>query len=69
MYAVPAPGQVTGVTAAEAGRHSADVSWTAPATGGPVTSYKITPYIGVDRADADDDLRLAARDEHDGQRA
>ena len=46
MYAVPAPGQVTGVTAAEAGQHSADVSWTAPATGGPVTSYKITPYIG-----------------------
>jgi N,N-dimethylformamidase beta subunit-like, C-terminal/Domain of unknown function (DUF4082)/Fibronectin type III domain len=46
LYAVPAPGQVTGVTAAEAGQHSADVSWTAPATGGPVTSYKITPYIG-----------------------
>jgi hypothetical protein len=46
MYAVPAPGQVTGATAAEAGQHSADVSWTAPATGGPVTSYKITPYVG-----------------------
>jgi hypothetical protein len=46
MYAVPAPGQVTGVTAAEAGQHSADVSWSAPASGGPVTSYKITPYIG-----------------------
>ena len=46
MYAVPAPGQVTGVTAVEAGQHSADVSWTAPASGGPVTSYKITPYVG-----------------------
>ena len=46
MYAIPTPGQVTGVTAAEAGQHSADVSWTAPASGGPVTSYKITPYIG-----------------------
>ena len=45
-YAVPAPGQVTGATAVEAGQHSADVSWTAPATGGPVTSYKITPYVG-----------------------
>ena len=45
-YAVPPPGQVTGVTAVEAGQHSADVSWTAPSTGGPVTSYKITPYVG-----------------------
>jgi hypothetical protein len=46
MYAVPAPGQVLGVSAVEAGQHSADVSWSAPASGGPVTSYKITPYIG-----------------------
>ena len=46
MYAVPAPGQVTGAAAVEAGQHSADVSWTAPASGGPVTSYKITPYVG-----------------------
>ena len=46
MYAVPPPGQVLGVSAVEAGQHSADVSWTAPASGGPVTSYKITPYIG-----------------------
>ena len=28
MYAVPAPGQVTGATAAEAGQTSATVSWT-----------------------------------------
>ena len=40
-----APGQVTGVTAT-AGQASASVSWTAPATGGPPTSYDITPYIG-----------------------
>ncbi len=41
----PAPGQVTGVTAAPAGRTSAQVSWTAPSTGGPPTSYTITPYV------------------------
>jgi len=46
LYAVPAPGQVTGVTAASGGATSADVSWSAPASGGPVTSYTITPYIG-----------------------
>ena len=34
------------MTATAAGTTSADVSWTAPASGGPVTSYKITPYIG-----------------------
>ena len=39
------PGQVTGVTAT-AGQASATVSWTAPATGGPPTSYVVTPYIG-----------------------
>jgi hypothetical protein len=42
---LPEPGQATGVTAT-AGRFSADVSWTAPSNGGPVTSYKITPYVG-----------------------
>ena len=47
IFAVPAPGTPTGVTAAEAGPTSADVSWTAPASGGPVTSYKITPYVGA----------------------
>jgi hypothetical protein len=41
----PPPGQVTGVTAT-AGDASAAVSWTAPSTGGPVTVYTITPYIG-----------------------
>jgi hypothetical protein len=46
LYAVPAPGQATNAAAVEAGQHSADVTWTAPASGGPVTSYKITPYIG-----------------------
>ena len=46
LYAVPAPGQVTGVTADSGGATSANVSWSAPASGGPVTSYTITPYIG-----------------------
>jgi hypothetical protein len=46
MYAIPAPGQVTGATASEAGQSSANVSWNAPSSGGPVTSYKVTPYIG-----------------------
>jgi hypothetical protein len=46
LFAPPAPpGQVTGVTAT-AGQSSASVSWTAPSSGGPVTSYKVTPYIG-----------------------
>ena len=55
-------------SAAEAGRTSANVSWTAPASGGTVTSYKITPYVGVDGADAEDGHRLAARDQHDDDR-
>jgi hypothetical protein len=46
MYALPVPGQVTGVTASAAGETSANVSWTAPSSGGSVTSYRITPYIG-----------------------
>jgi Domain of unknown function (DUF4082)/Fibronectin type III domain/Mo-co oxidoreductase dimerisation domain len=41
----PAPGQVTGVTAT-AGKGSATVTWSAPTTGGPVTSYVVTPFIG-----------------------
>ncbi len=44
-YALPTPGQVTGASAVEAGQTSATVSWTAPATGGPVTSYVVTPHI------------------------
>ena len=40
-----APGQVTNVTAT-GGQGSATVSWNAPSTGGPPTTYTITPYIG-----------------------
>ena len=43
----PAPGAVTDVTAAPAGRTSAQVSWTAPSSGGPPASYTITPYVGA----------------------
>ena len=42
-----APGQVTGVTAVEGGQSSANVSWTAPSTGGTPTSYKVTPFVGA----------------------
>jgi hypothetical protein len=41
----PAPGAVTNVTAT-AGYSSATLAWSAPTTGGPPTSYVITPYIG-----------------------
>ena len=48
MFApTPAPGQVTGVTASEGGRNSANVTWSPPATGGTPTSYKVTPYVGT----------------------
>jgi hypothetical protein len=47
LYAIPAPGSVTGVSATESGQSSARVSWTAPADGGPVASYKVTPYVGT----------------------
>jgi Domain of unknown function (DUF4082)/Fibronectin type III domain len=40
------PGTVTNVTAT-AGKASADVSWTAPSSGGTPTSYEVTPYIGA----------------------
>jgi predicted RNA-binding protein with TRAM domain len=46
LYAIPAPGQVHGVTAGAAGRTSATVSWDAPSDGGPVSSYEVTPYVG-----------------------
>jgi Domain of unknown function (DUF4082)/Fibronectin type III domain len=46
LYAMPAPGQVTNVAAAESGSTSAIVSWSAPTGGGGVTSYQITPYLG-----------------------
>jgi Domain of unknown function (DUF4082)/Fibronectin type III domain len=39
------PGQVTNVTAT-AGYASAGLTWSAPASGGPVTTYTVTPYIG-----------------------
>jgi hypothetical protein len=43
----PAPGQVTNVTAtSDVG--AARVSWSAPSTGGPVSGYTITPFVGVD---------------------
>ncbi len=41
----PVPGQVTNVNATP-GPGSANVNWSAPSNGGPVTTYTITPYIG-----------------------
>jgi hypothetical protein len=46
MYAMPVPGTVTGLTATAA-RRSATLSWSAPSTGGPVSRYVVTPYIGT----------------------
>jgi Domain of unknown function (DUF4082)/Fibronectin type III domain len=46
LFAVPPPGQVTNATAAETGSGSARVAWSAPSSGGPAGSYRITPYIG-----------------------
>ncbi|MBV9283633.1 MAG: DUF4082 domain-containing protein, partial [Acidimicrobiia bacterium] len=40
-----APGPV-GSVSATAGKGSATINWTAPSTGGPVTTYTVTPYIG-----------------------
>jgi hypothetical protein len=45
FVATPAPGQVTNVSAT-AGFNSANVTWTAPSSGGAPTSYIVTPYIG-----------------------
>ena len=46
LYGPPsAPGPVTNVTAT-AGQQSATVTWSAPSTGSPPTSYTVTPYIG-----------------------
>jgi hypothetical protein len=45
LFAVPIPGQVTNVTAVEAGRTSATVSFTPPASGGAPSSYLVTPLV------------------------
>jgi hypothetical protein len=42
----PPPGQATNASAV-AGSSSAALSWSAPSSGGPVTSYVVTPYIGT----------------------
>ena len=42
---MPLPGQATSVSAT-AGKAQATVSWSAPSSGGPVTTYTITPYLG-----------------------
>jgi hypothetical protein len=41
----PNPGQVTNVTA-QSGFQSVRLAWSAPSSGGPVTSYTVTPFIG-----------------------
>ena len=41
------PGAVATPTAEAAGPTAAKVTWTAPASGGPVESYRITPYAGT----------------------
>ncbi|HUI49489.1 MAG TPA: N,N-dimethylformamidase beta subunit family domain-containing protein, partial [Acidimicrobiia bacterium] len=41
----PPPGTPTNVSAS-AGNAAAAVSWSAPSTGGPPTSYTVTPFIG-----------------------
>ena len=46
LYALPKPAQVTNVSASAGGFTSANLTWTAPSSGGPVSSYKITPYVG-----------------------
>src|SRR5262249_48480522 len=42
----PPPGQATNVLAS-AGNAAAALTWNAPTSGGPVTSYIVTPYIGT----------------------
>jgi hypothetical protein len=46
LYSVPVPGQATGVTATAGGFTSANVTWAAPSSGGPVSGFRVTPYIG-----------------------
>ena len=59
-FSIPVPGPVSDVAADEAGSTSADVTWTAPTTGGGPTAYRITPYVGRDGAGADDGWRAPA---------
>jgi hypothetical protein len=42
----PAPPSAPTNVSATAGNASATVTWTAPANGGPITSYTVTPFIG-----------------------
>ncbi len=42
-----APGQPTNITATP-GNLNATITWTPPTTGGPTTTYTITPYIGTE---------------------
>jgi hypothetical protein len=46
MFSMPLPGSVSGVTASPGGQTAANVSWNAPTSGGSVTGYRITPYLG-----------------------
>jgi hypothetical protein len=47
LYAVPVPGTVTGVAGAQASGTSVTLNWNAPTSGGPVSAYRITPYVGA----------------------
>ena len=42
---IPPPGQVTNVSGT-AGYDAATINWSAPSSGGTVTTYTVTPYIG-----------------------
>ncbi len=46
VFSPAAPPGQAGSVSATAGYASASVSWTAPSSGGPATTYTITPYIG-----------------------
>ena len=50
------------------GPTSANVSWTRPSSGGPVTSYKITPYIGSTPQTPTTIVGAPPADEHEGHR-
>ena len=65
-----APGAPTGATAT-AGNTAAVVTWTAPSSNGgsAITSYTVTPYHRLDRADAGDGDRQPAGHLDHGDRA